>query len=148
MARGRYKLIPNPEKMWELFKEYRKATKSKPIKQHDYVGKDAKSVERNKERPLTFEGFQNFVADIEGMPISLDQYFTNQDDGYGDFLEICTRIKREIRQDQIEGGMAGIYNPSITQRLNSLVEKAEVDHSSKGEVIKYMIPDNGRSQDS
>ena len=30
-----------------------------------------------------------------------------------------------MRQDQIEGGMAGMYNPSITQRLNSLVEKTQ-----------------------
>ena len=32
----------------------------------------------------------------------------------------------EIRQDQIEGGMSGIYNPSITQRLNGLTDKSEV----------------------
>ena len=29
--------------------------------------------------------------------------------------------------------MVGIYNPSITQRLNGLVEKQELDHSNKGE---------------
>ena len=38
---------------------------------------------------------------------------------YSDYIRICSRIRRTIRQDQIEGGMAGIYNPSITQRLNS-----------------------------
>jgi hypothetical protein len=30
-----------------------------------------------------------------------------------------------IRNDQIDGGMVGQYNSSITQRLNGLVEKTE-----------------------
>jgi hypothetical protein len=38
-----------------------------------------------------------------------------------------------IRQDQIEGGMVGQFNPSITQRLNSLTEKTDV--TSQGEKI-------------
>jgi hypothetical protein len=47
---------------------------------------------------------------------------------YGDYVSICTRIRKNIRQDQIEGGMTGIYNTSITQRLNNLTEKHEVTH--------------------
>jgi hypothetical protein len=45
---------------------------------------------------------------------------------YDDFCEVCTRIKNEIREDQITGGILSFYNPSITQRLNNLVEKSEV----------------------
>ena len=33
--------------------------------------------------------------------------------------------REEIREDQIIGGMLSFYNPSITQRLNGLVEKQE-----------------------
>jgi len=40
-----------------------------------------------------------------------------------------------IRQDQISGGMVGQYNPSITQRLNGLVEKSQVENDGKIEVI-------------
>jgi hypothetical protein len=40
-----------------------------------------------------------------------------------------------IRQDQIEGGMAGVYNPSITQRLNGLKENIE-ESGSKELIIK------------
>jgi hypothetical protein len=40
-------------------------------------------------------------------------------------LPICSYIKREIRTDQINGGMVGQYNASITQRLNGLTEKTE-----------------------
>ena len=42
-------------------------------------------------------------------------------------------IKKAIRRDQIEGGMVGQYNPSITQRLNNLTEKTDV--TSNGENI-------------
>jgi hypothetical protein len=47
---------------------------------------------------------------------------------YEEFSAVCSRIRKSIRQDQIEGGMTGIYNTSITQRLNNLTEKHEVTH--------------------
>ena len=120
MAKSKY--IETPEALWELFISYKKEIKENPILQHDFAGKDAVSVKREKERPLTFEGFENYVADKEVIQ-SLDQYFSNQNGLYDDYVGICSRIKRVIRQDQIEGGMCGSYNQSITQRLNSLVEK-------------------------
>ncbi len=56
---------------------------------------------------------------------------------YGDYVGICRTIKEEIRADQIDGGMAGIYNPSITQRLNNLTEKKEVI-KSEGKLPEWM----------
>jgi TPP-dependent pyruvate/acetoin dehydrogenase alpha subunit len=53
--------------------------------------------------------------------------FLNKDERYEAYITICSRIKEAIREDQIGGGMAGIYNPSITQRLNGLVEKVQND---------------------
>lgn len=123
---GRPKAIESPEKMWELFLKYKEYTKANPIEVQDFVGKDATEVWRQKERPLTMEGFECFVADIDGMPWSLDHYFANREERYTDFVSICSRIRREIRNHQIAGGLAGIYNPSITQRLNGLVDKSEV----------------------
>jgi hypothetical protein len=121
---GRYKLIESPEKMWELFVAYKESAKGKPILVQDFVGKDGMEVRRERERPLTMEGFECFVWDnqiVEGV----EQYFSNREGRYADYVGICSRIRKEIRQDQISGGMAGIYNPSITQRLNNLVEKTD-----------------------
>ena len=118
------KYIETPEKMWELFEAYRKHTKEKPILKTVFVGKDGNKDKEDLERPLTMEGFENYVADL-GIINSLDQYFSNQNDLYKDYVGICSRIRRAIRQDQIEGGMAGIYNPSITQRLNGLVDRTQ-----------------------
>jgi hypothetical protein len=121
---GRPKLIPTGEDMWQLFTVYKAWVKENPVEIQDFVGKDADEVMRKKEQPLTMEGFENWVAD-NGGPWGLDQYFANSNGAYEDFLVVCSRIKREIRADQIRGGLVGIYNPSITQRLNNLVERTE-----------------------
>jgi len=121
---GVHKKIESPEKLLEYFKQYREFTKSNPFVIGDWVGGMAKDVERKKEKPLTVEGFENWLEDSEVIN-DLGDYFSNRDNRYSDFTTICSRIKREIRQDQIEGGMAGIYNPSITQRLNGLKEQTE-----------------------
>lgn len=123
---GRFKLISSPEMMWELFDKYKRWVSDNPIEVEDYVGKDALRVMRQKPRPLTMEGFECFVMSNTDISYpDLSQYFSNKDDAYSDFSAICSRIRHEIRHDQISGGMAGIYNPSITQRLNGLVDKTE-----------------------
>jgi len=121
---GRPNKIHSPEHLWELFQEYKKKTKENPFIVKDFVGKDAEMVYREKERPLTIEGLNNYVFDM-GIIHGLDNYFANSRGRYKKFSSICRAIKEQIRQDQIEGGMAGMYNPSITQRLNNLVEKTQ-----------------------
>ena len=118
------KNIETPEKMWEYFETYKKWVKENPIKVQDYVGKDAEMVYRTKERPLTIDGFECWCYDNEIIS-DLSQYFANTEQRYTDYQTICSRIRKAVRTDQIEGGMAGIYNPSITQRLNNLAEKTE-----------------------
>ncbi len=142
---GIHKYIETPEILLELFEEYRQATKGKPILVQDFVGKDGQEVDRKRERPLTMEGFENHCA-AKGVIQDLGHYFANTGGKYESFRTICSRIKREIRQDQIEGGMAGIYNPSITQRLNNLVEKVQED--GKKEVIVKVKYDSGAGRNS
>jgi len=90
-----------------------------------YVGRDGQRREDYMKVPMTFEGFKRFCRNNHG---EIEQYFTNQDDYYSDFIGVCRAIKEEIRECQIIGGMLGIYNTSITQRLNNLTEKHEVTH--------------------
>lgn len=67
--------------------------------------------------------FQNY-SDVH-------HYFDNTDGRYEDYRTICSHIKKVIRQDQIEGGMVGQYNPSITQRLNGLKEQIEQENINR-----------------
>ncbi len=130
---GLHKAIASPDILWNHFLDYQKKVKDNPIIVKDWVGKDANTVHREKERPLTFIGFQNYLDDIDLIGDVTD-YFENKDDRYSDFVRICSRIKRTIKDDQIAGGMVGIYNPSITQRLNGLTDN--VDITTKGNEIQ------------
>jgi hypothetical protein len=127
------KVIETPEKMWEYFLAYKKHVKDNPIIVKDWVGKDATDVYREKEKPLTFIGFQNYLDDQDIIG-GVEHYFANVDNRYTDYIGICSRIKRNIQDDQIAGGMVGIYNPSITQRLNGLTDN--VDLTTKGKEIQ------------
>jgi hypothetical protein len=121
---AKHKYIESPEKLWEYFQAYVKDIKARPFKVKDWVGKDGDQIEREKERPLTIEGFENYCFE-HNIISDLGKYFANSDNAYSEFRTICSRIRQVIRQDQIEGGMAGMYNPSITQRLNGLTDKSE-----------------------
>lgn len=140
---GRPKNIESPEVLWNYFLEYKKEIKDNPIQMveqkrgNSVLPKDISAIEPdvlNKmlnpivylpvQRPLTMEGFENWLEDNEIIN-NLSNYLANSNNAYSEYSTICSRIRRVIRQDQIEGGMAGIYNPSITQRLNNLSEKVE-----------------------
>lgn len=139
---GRPKNIETPEIMWDLFKQYKKDTKSSPFIVKDWVGGMGKEVFREKEKPLTLEGFNVwcFENEVAGW---IKDYFSNKDGKYSEFSSICSIIREQIRQDQVAGGMAGIYNPSITQRLNGLVEKIHEDGSKEVTIkVKYEKKEN------
>ena len=126
MARGKKKYIETPEKLLEYFNEYKKEVKSNPRTKHVFVGKDAVSEREELERPLTLDGFEIYCFE-KGYIKDLGDYFSNKNDKYSEFSTICTHIKKVIRKDQIEGGMVGQYNASITQRLNGLKDQSEIE---------------------
>lgn len=132
LRKGKYL---TPETMWEHFCAYKDEIKSNPMLVHDFVGKDGDSVERKKERPLTMEGYENYLAD-KNIIQDIGDYLSNNGGDYAEFISVVKRIKRVIRQDQIEGGMCMVYNPAITQRLNNLVEKTENKHEVSEIIIK------------
>ena len=119
---GRPRNLDSPEQLSELFDKYKRDVKANPRIKSVFGGKEFEERAEPLERPLTMEGFELFCYDEVGL---VEQYFKNVDKRYEEFIPICTRIRKAIRQDQIEGGMVGQYNPSITQRLNGLTERVE-----------------------
>lgn len=131
--RGRPKNIKTPNQLWDLFVSYRTLTKKTPRTRYQMNQRTGRMIKEKLEKPLTKEGFYNYVAD-QGIMSTLRDYFSNKDDGYTDFLPICARIREEIRQDQIEGGMVGQFNPSLTARINGLADKTELTGENGGPV--------------
>jgi hypothetical protein len=119
------RIFKAPEELEKAFEEYKVFLESEAKKwpKVQYVGKDGSRKVDYPVVPYTIEGFERFCYNNYGC---VNQYMDNQDGNYNDFLIICSRVKREIREQQINGGLMGFYNPSITQRLNNLKESTEV----------------------
>ena len=124
------RIFKTPEELEEAFNNYKKflLEESKKWIKVSYVGKEAHRVEDYSKVPLTMEGFERYCYNNYGC---VNQYFDNKEGYYNDFVTICSRVKREIREDQITGGLLGFYNASITQRLNSLSESQEINVNSE-----------------
>ncbi len=118
------RIFNTPEELEEAFSEYKSdlEEQSKEWLRLQYVGKDGDRKMDPQKVPMTMEGFERYCYNNYGC---VNQYFDNKDGYYGDFVTVCSRIRREIRENQIIGGLLGFYNPSITQRLNGLVDKQE-----------------------
>jgi hypothetical protein len=130
---GKHKYIETPEKLLKMFEEFKEYTKSNPRYRHQLCQRTGEMVKEPLEVPLTMEGFEVYC--FKNHKVTVSNYFDNRNDVYKDYYTICTYVKKEIRQDQIHGGMVGQYNPSITQRLNGLVEKSQVEQDGKIEVV-------------
>ena len=107
MAQGRHKNIESPDLLWQYFCEYKELVKKSPVIVKDWVGKDAETVYREKEKPLTMVGFQNYLDD-QNIITDVTDYFENKQGRYADFVRICSRIRRNIQEDQVAGGLVGI----------------------------------------
>lgn len=118
--KGRPRQIKYPEDFLKLFDEYKIYCLENP--RFTYTASLGKVVKVPHPKPLTIEGFETF-AHTKG--ISVCNYLENRNDAYLDFYDVVTRIKREIRGDQIEGGMIGEYNGNIVSRVQRLTDVTE-----------------------
>lgn len=118
------RIFRSPDELELAWKRYLSFLEEEALKwtKVQYVGREGQRMEDSLKLPYTFDGFCVFCYKNYGV---VQQYFENKDGLYSDFVGICSHIKQEIRENQITGGLLGVYNPSITQRLNSLVEKTE-----------------------
>ena len=122
------RIFHKPEDLEKAFSEYKEDLKeqSKEWLKIQYVGKDGDRKADGQKVPMTMEGFERYCYNNYGC---VNHYFDNKEGYYTDFGTICSRVKKEIRENQITGGLLGFYNPSITQRLNSLVDKTSTEVS-------------------
>lgn len=119
------RIFKTPEELYKEFQSYKEELeeKARQWEKIQYVGKDGKKVVDYPKLPISLEGFYRFCWD-NGKG-NIEQYFRNKDKYYTEFVAVCSRVRNEIREDQITGGLLGFYNPSITQRLNNLKESTE-----------------------
>lgn len=122
MAKNKY--IETPERMWELFCEYVKHEKNNPMFKVDYVGKDGEEKDTPLQVPITFEGFECYLADEEYIQ-DLGDYASNKDGRYSDYATIITRIRKNCFVQNYKGAAVGLFNANLVAKKIGLTEKTD-----------------------
>ena len=120
---GRPRKIDSPDTLLSLFREYKTWVKDNPRYKYTLNQRSGEMVAEPLEVPLSMEGFE--VWAFEKHELWIEHYIKNTNEAYQEFCSVSTYIKREIRSDQINGGLVGQYNANLTARLNGLTEKTE-----------------------
>jgi len=118
-----------PEELYPYFEQLKAETKANPYKVIDWVGKDATEVVRKKERPITFIGFEGWLAK-NGIVYHLGHYSDPKNESYAEYLPIIARIKAECRADTVEGALSGMFNSNLAARIEGITEKSEVTQTN------------------
>lgn len=117
-----------PEDLWRKFCEYAKAIQEEPIELPQQLVKGQGSTIKTGRvaRPLTLQGFMCW-AQISSSWSTFKRDLAGRDG----FSSIISNIELAIRSQQIEGGLAGVYNSNLTARLNGLSDKTDIQSGGK-----------------
>jgi hypothetical protein len=121
-----HKYIESPEKLWELFLNYVLFETLNPMYKVEYVGKDGRIERTPLETPITFEGFECYLAD-NNVINDLGDYAKNDNGRYTDYAPIITRIQKNCFVHNFKGASVGLFNPNIIAKKLGLVEKTQTD---------------------
>ena len=132
---GKPRNIDSPEHLYGIFELYTEAVKTRVRTIPKATNKGVVYEEHTP--PLTIDGFKTFCNKYGA---DINRYWYNVEGAFSDYVSIVTRIKEEIRNDQIEGALIGQYNNNIVARLNGLTEKTDV--TTGGEKLNQPITVN------
>jgi len=120
------KQFQSPEEYRKIFEDYKKSVKDSPKLRHVFVGKDGNSNYEEKERPITWDGFEVYTMKMGyNNSADLSEYCNSNNPSYSEFLPLSRAFKKECRADNIDGGMTGIYNAQLTANINGITSKTE-----------------------
>lgn len=138
MAKSKY--IETPEKMWDLFLKYITHSQENPLHRVDYVGRDGNKTLTPLAIPITFNGFENYLA-MKGVINDLGDYSKNDDGRYEDYAPIITRIRNYCYVNNFNGAAVNLLNANLISRKLGLVDKKSTEHSGSLKIPN--LPDIG-----
>jgi len=127
---GRDRIFKDPELLKKLCYEYFEHVNNNPLKEHDFVGKDAIEVYKEKTAPYTIQGlciylgvnnlyFRDFKKSLKVKESEIDK----------DFSLIITHVEDVIYNQKFSGAAAGFFNSTIISRDLGLKDKQAQEHS-------------------
>ena len=124
---GRPKNLKSPKQLMEAAKEYFEWCDENPFKKQDFIrgGEMAGSVVTlDVMRPYTWQGLEMWLYD-KSIIAKLDDYRANKNGNYSEFSDTLMHITNIIREQQLTGGLADIFNSNLISRVLGLTEKSE-----------------------
>lgn len=125
---GRPPKFKTPQQLYDKFVEYVRTVDAMPIRVAQSVKQKGRSSGENK------ENYVNLVAH----PLSLTEFClfagisnwsdfkTHKRNRTKYFAIVIARIEAYLRNQQVNGAMAGLYNANIVARLNGITERTEL----------------------
>ena len=120
------KLIESPEQLWDFFVDYVEHEKESPMYKTEYAGKDGIEKSTPLQVPITFEGFECYLAD-RNIINDLGDYSSNKDDRYSDYATIITRIRKNCFVQNFKGASVGLFNANLIAKKLGLIDKSSVE---------------------
>ena len=115
------------------------------------IGEEIRMVDLPKMRPFTLQGFCNFAEIViqtfhnyENTDKETKQENTDDEKG---FLEVTTRIRGIIENQQFEGAASGFLNPNIIARKLGLVDRKSVNGNMSLSNPEVVLPDGTNLED-
>jgi hypothetical protein len=90
----------------------------------EYVGKDGEMVNTPLQVPITFEGFECYLADRDIIQ-DLGDYASNKDNNYSEFSTIITHIRKHCFVQNYKGASVGLFNANLIAKKLGLISKVE-----------------------
>jgi len=125
---GRDKIFESKEMLWEEACKYFQNCVDNPLIEVDFVGKDAKRVEKPKMRAFTLHGLCLYLGVNTKYFNDLRDGLTGKEDEISkDYSEVVTRIIETIYEQKFTEAAAGFLNQNIISRDLGLVDKKETE---------------------
>jgi hypothetical protein len=122
---GKPKYIDTPERLLELFKDYVKHEADNPMYKVEYVGKDGRIEKTPLPTPITFEGFECYLFELEIIN-DLGDYASNKDGRYSDYATIITHIRNHCFVHNFKGAAVKLFDPNLIARKLGIKDGTDV----------------------
>jgi hypothetical protein len=131
---AKHKYIETPEKLMQLFKEYVLNELNNPMYKREYVGKDGDEKDTPLQTPITFEGFECYLSELEIIQ-DLGDYSKDDDGRYTEYAPIIARIRKNCFVHNYKGAAVGLFNASLIARKLGLADKTETKDTTEPRVF-------------
>lgn len=130
---GRPRKFNTPDLLWGAFEDYIQYQKDNPIPKTHFVGKDGIEQTEFIQRPVTFIGFEGYLAYFD---LLKDLKFYEQ---HPEFTPTITRIRAFCRRYNTDLAAAGALKENIIARIEGIKEQSETTNETRITEVKVEV---------